>query len=284
VVLVAILRSALPSRVFADELEPTLVACVAHARATWPTVAVADERFIRAIAERLDDETALEALHTDDLYLACGCVDGDPQALAGFETSCSGTIDRAFAALGTTPSERADLRQVVRQRLLVAPAEGGSPRIATYAARGPLAAWVRVVATREAARLLPHARREVSAEDQELSRLIAPDDNPEVGYLKRLYRDEFKRAFEVAVAALADRDRLLLRQYTLDGLTIDQLAALHGVHRATTARWVDAAREALLVATQRNLIERLQLSRDELVSVMRMIRSQLDVSLPRLLG
>jgi len=35
---------------------------------------------------------------------------------------------------------------------------------------------------------------------------------------------------------------------------------------------------------QRELTRRLQLSRDELVSVLRMIRSQLDISLQRVLG
>jgi RNA polymerase sigma-70 factor (ECF subfamily) len=147
-----------------------------------------------------------------------------------------------------------------------------------------LTAWVRVVATREAARMLPRARRELSAADEELAGLIAPDDDPEVGYLKRLYRDEFKLAFTAAVDALEARDRLLLRQHALDGLSIDQLGALHDVHRATAARWVEAAREAVLTGTHRELVRRLRLSRTELASVMRLIRSQLDVSLPRLLG
>jgi RNA polymerase sigma-70 factor (ECF subfamily) len=181
-------------------------------------------------------------------------------------------------------AERADLGQVVRQRLLVAPASGGEPRIASYAARGALASWVRVVATREAARMLPRARREVSADDDALAGLLAGDDDPEVGYLKRLYRDEFKRAFAAAVDALDDRDRLLLRQHALDGLDLDQLAALHGVHRATIARWIQAARATVRAHTQREMIDRLRLSGDELASVMRMIGSQLEVSLPRVLG
>jgi RNA polymerase sigma-70 factor (ECF subfamily) len=260
-----------------------LARCLAQARARWPGHATSDERFAEAAAGCAKG-VELAKLHTDDLYLACGCADGDPAALAGFETLCAAAIDRAMAATGATPSERADLGQVVRQRLLVAPAAGGAPRIATYSARGALVAWVRVVATREAADMLRKTRKEVPAGDDELAALIANDDDPAVGYLKRLYRGEFKRAFEAAVAALDDRDRLVLRQHALDGLSIDELAKLHGVHRATTARWVEAAREAVLAGTQRDLTTRLQLSRTELASVIRMIRSNLDVSLPRLLG
>lgn len=95
-----------------------------------------------------------------------------------------------------------------------------------------------------------------------------------------MYRDEFKRAFHAAVEALDDRERLLLRQHALDGLSIDQLAALHGVHRATAARQVQAARQSVLAATQRELIRRLRLARGELASVMRLIASRLDVTLP----
>src|SRR5262249_11434487 len=100
---------------------------------------------------------------------------------------------------------------------------------------------------------------------------------------KRLYREEFKQAFHAAVEALDDGARLLLQQSALDGLSIDQLAAFHGVHRSTAARRVQAARTAVLVATQRELSRRLQLSRGELASVMRLIRSQLDLSLTHVL-
>lgn len=200
-----------------------------------------------------------------------------------FEARCGVAISRAIAASGASPAERDDLGQVVRQRLLVAPATGGAPRISTYSARGSLVSWVRVVAVRETARMLPRARRERTGDD-DLESVMARDDDPEIGYLKRLYRGEFKRAFRAAIEALGDRERVLLAQHVLDDLSIDQIAALHRVHRATAARWLQAARAAVLDGTQRELIRRLRLSRTELASVMRLIESQLEVSLPRLLG
>ena len=69
----------------------------------------------------------------------------------------------------------------------------------------------------------------------------------------------------------------------LDGIGIDELAAQHGVHRATCARWLEAARQQILVATQKELIDRLSLSRAELQSVIKLIASQLEVSLARVL-
>lgn len=284
--LVELVRSVTPALDDVGDLGPRLAERVARAIGAWPGLTVPEDRFVRAIAERLDVDAparSLDAMHTDDLYLACGCAAGDPGALAGFEERCSAVIARAIASTRASPSERADLGQVVRQRLLVAPAAGGAPRIATYSARGSLQTWVRVVAAREAARMLPRAHREVAAGDDELAGLVAGDDDPEVGYLKRLYRAEFKRAFHAAVEALDSRARLVLRQHALDGLGIDQLATLHGVHRATAARWIEAAREAVLAGTQRELIRRLRLSQGELASVIRLIQSQLEVSLPRAL-
>jgi RNA polymerase sigma-70 factor (ECF subfamily) len=288
--LVGIVRDARPDLDVSDALEGPLDAFVATAVQAWPAIAVDRAAFVRFVARALEApaETTLASLHADDLYLAYGCVAGDPAALAGFESACLGVIDRAVVASGATPTEVADLRQVVRQRLLVAPAplEGEGerePRIATFTGRGNLRSWVRVVATREAQRLLPRERREVAADDDELAGLIARDDDPEIGYLKRLYRAEFKDAFATAVSQLSDRERVLLRQNALDGLSIDQLAAFYRVHRATTARWIEAARQAVLDGTRKELIRRLQLSRSELDSVMRLISSQLDVSLPRVL-
>ena len=279
-------RPIVPGAERSDDFRLLLAERAVRAASVWPDVRLDKDQFLHAIAERLPPDAsirALDAMHTDDLYLACGCTAGDAAALAGFEAHCGFAIARTIAAAGVSMADRADLGQVVRQRLLIAPVHGGVPRIATYSARGSLRTWVRVVATREAARVWPRWRRELSTGDDELVGLIATDDNPEIRYLKCLYRQEFRRAFHTAVDALGDRELLLLRQHTIDGLGVDQLARLHGVHRATAARWVQAAREAVLAGTRRELVQRLRLDRSELASIMRLIESQLDVSLPRLL-
>jgi RNA polymerase sigma-70 factor (ECF subfamily) len=283
---IKIVLSVMPDCEVPPNLEPQFAACVARAVTAWPTVHVDSEQFVRAIANRLAADSvvrSLGAMWTDDLYLATGCATGAPGAVDAFEARYGPVIARAIASTCSLSAERADLGQIVRQRLLIKPAKGGAPRIATYSARGSLQAWVRVVAAREVARMMASAHREVLTRDEELAELIGADDDPEAAYLKRLYREEFTRAFHAAADALDARARLVLRQHALDRLSIDQLSALHGVHRATAARWVEAAREALLAATQRQMIQRLQLSRSELVSVMRLIRSQLDVTLPQAL-
>jgi len=189
---------------------------------------------------------------------------------------------RAVLATGVTPAERTELVQVVRTRLLVAPSHE-VPRIATFSGRGSLKAWLRVVATREAARLLKTARRELAGDDEALADAVAPDAGPALAFMKATYREEFKRAFHAAVAALTDRERLLLRQAELDGLSIDELARFYGVHRATAARWVQAARTAVLQGTRGQLAASLGIPSAEVASIMRLLRSNLDITLPALL-
>ena len=275
-----------PGQEFSEELARVLADCLVRAAAAWPEVVVGEAVFIRAIGERLrsgDHVAEIAAMHIEDLYLVCGCTVGDPAALAGFEASHETVIARAIAASGVSLAARADLGQIVRQRLLVAPASGGVPRIATYSARGPLRSWVRVVATREAARMLSRARCDVTGDDSELVDMVADDDDPEIRYFKHLYREELKSALHAALDMLDARLRLVLQQHVLDGLGIDQLASVHRVHRSTAARWVQTAHHVLRSGTQRELSRRLQLSQRELASLIRLIGSQLQVSLSRVL-
>jgi RNA polymerase sigma-70 factor, ECF subfamily len=286
--LVGIVRDERPGLEVSDAIEDQLRTAIARAEAAWPEVRIAHERFVRFLAARLGDDASarLAALETDDLYLACGCIDRDPGALRAFDRAYVPAIERAVVSTGATPVEVADLRQIVRIRLLVPTAtETGDapPRLAGYTGRGSLASWIRVVATREAARLLGRERREVAADDNAMLGMITPEDDAEIAYLKRLYRAEFKAAFQAAVSSLSDRERMLLQQHVIDGLGIDQLAAFYRVHRTTTARWLEAARREVLARTRKELIRRLELSRDELDSIMRLIISHLDVSLPALL-
>jgi RNA polymerase sigma-70 factor (ECF subfamily) len=275
-------RAAGPEGALPDGLDGLVAERVARAIAAWPTVSVDEQLFVTAIVKRLSADSPVRSLHamqTDDLYLATACAAGDPGALRAFETSYGPAIARTIASTSTPTAERADVGQIVRVRLLVAPANGGMPRIASYSGRGSLRAWVRVVATREAARMV--GRREVMVCEEVLVGALADTDTPEVAYIKRLYCGEFERAFHAAAQALDDRARTLLRGHALDGLSIDQLAARHGVHRATAARWVEAARHTLVAETHREMARRLRLSRGELAGVLRLIRSQVDVTLPR---
>src|SRR5262249_5879714 len=110
--LVDVVRSATRARDVPDELGPLLAERITRARTVWPNARVDEEQFVRAIGQRLAADApvrSLEAMQTDDLYLACGCAAGDRGALDGFEECCGAVIARAIASTGVAASDRADL-------------------------------------------------------------------------------------------------------------------------------------------------------------------------------
>lgn len=277
------------------EGDPAIAAVLAEmfaeGRAAFPSVDLAEAAYAAHVASVLPPGEGraadLRALRAADLYLACACAGGVRAALDAFALRFDDEVKRAAAKSRVRAD---DLAQMLHQRLFVAPpGEGpGRPRIADYGGQGDLRAWVRV----GVARLVIDLKRTRSGNEEPVGGgeaqggwgIPSPADDPELDYLKRLYRHEFAVAFEEALGTLTAEQRNALRHQFAEKLGIDQVAAIHGIHRATAARRLAQAREALLAETRRRLSTKLKLSRHELESVIRLIESQLHVSVSRLLA
>jgi RNA polymerase sigma-70 factor, ECF subfamily len=253
-----------------------------EARARWPALEHAAEGFLRTLADGLPESAApdahLRSLCAADLYLASACAQGNPKAMEAFEATYFGDLDSVLAEAGTPPHIVDDVKQVLRERFFVS-REGRAPLIATYTGRGSLRAWVRISALREVYRHGDAQKRWVFLEEERMEQVAAPGDDPELGFLKERFRGEFRQAFAEGMRSLTARQRNLLRHHYLDGMTIDQLGVLYHVHRSTTARWLEHARQELLTQTRGALMQRLSLDPAELESLIRLIESQLDVTL-----
>jgi RNA polymerase sigma-70 factor (ECF subfamily) len=83
---------------------------------------------------------------------------------------------------------------------------------------------------------------------------------------------------------LPSTDRGILRLHLLERLNIDEIAALHDVHRATAARWLTRIRHHIGEHTREALRARLRLDASELDSLLRAVDSRLDLSLSRILA
>jgi RNA polymerase sigma-70 factor (ECF subfamily) len=108
--------------------------------------------------------------------------------------------------------------------------------------------------------------------------------DPELGAIQARHRTDFKQAFQVAVASLSPRDRAVLRALIVDDRSVGDIATLYQIHRVTASRWLADIRRTLLRETRRWLKDRLALDAPSLDSATRMLDSQLDVSLYRLLA
>lgn len=272
------------------ELGDRLTSLLVQGREPWAQLHVAPTDLMAFIARQLPAEETedvaelLAGLRPADLYLACACASADPAAIAAFDRGYMSEVDHALARMRIDGSRLADVKQLVRQRLFVGPS-GGSGKISEYAGRGDLRRWVRSVAVRTCLNDLRKGKREVLADDETLiARHAIPVDDPEVAYMKRTYAEEFRTAFSGALARADAREQTLLRYHHVDGLNIDEIGAIYRVHRVTAFRWLERAKEHLVRATLDELRQRLKLSPRELQSVLRMIRSQVHLSLVRHLG
>jgi RNA polymerase sigma-70 factor (ECF subfamily) len=169
----------------------------------------------------------------------------------------------------------------MRDRLFV----GAPPRIASYHGRGDLRAWVRMTTVRYLVDVVraESARPDRPAGDDVLADAATTSDDPELAFLKRHYRDEFRTAFRTAMAALEPRDRNILRHRYLDDLEVAELATIYGIHRVSMSRTLARIRDDLLAGIRRDLLRRLGVGASELDSIMTLIASQLELSLSALL-
>ncbi|HEU4533519.1 MAG TPA: hypothetical protein VFS00_05350 [Polyangiaceae bacterium] len=265
------------------ELGAALHGALRAGRQAWPAFDVPAEAFVTALAARLPPPlrtpSAIRALHAADLYLACACALRDERAITAFEKQYLPEVDRALGRMKLAAIAD-EVKSKLREKLFF-PRDGERSPLASYSGRGGLGAWLRLVAVRAALKTL-RASKDAPDDIDELDLALGGGD-PEMTYLKATFAAEFKSALAEAIEELSVRDRNLLRQHALDGLTIDQLGTLYRVHRATAARWVVDVRARVLQAVQRRLMARLRLDEAELESVMRLARSQLDVSVRRLL-
>lgn len=268
-----------PSDPHDPALDAELASAVARAHAAWPDVSMPDEDFAGELAARIPAEEtpldALRAMRVEDVYLAVACASGDAAAIAEVERRYVPELRRALGGMGLAEvSEEAV--QAMREELFVG-AAGARPRIANYSGRGDLRRWLRVVAGRMGLRLAAaRPRAELPLQD---SGAVAANADVEIDYLKRTYGEAFRPAFREALESLTARERLLLKQRFSHSLSLDEIASMNGVHTSTASRWVSDARERLVTATRERMMSRLNVGRAEAESILRLIQSQLDVTL-----
>lgn len=106
---------------------------------------------------------------------------------------------------------------------------------------------------------------------------------PGTPHLRTKYGDAFNSALREALQSLDDEQRLMLKLRVKDGLTLEQSAAVIGVHRSSVARRLAAAHETIWQHTKRELVAKLRIDPREFESVLRLVRSRLHLSLSSVL-
>jgi RNA polymerase sigma-70 factor (ECF subfamily) len=247
---------------------------------------LSDRELVTALAVHAPPDDVVgfvERCRVEDFTLATAAGRGQGAAIDALDKKYGGTLGfvaRRFAGKGHTDE---DLRQILRTKLFVREPDR-EPTIAAYNGQGSLESWLRVTATRlfiDLGRRKDRAR-ETSSDPSDLD-AVEPADL-EMDLVKAEYRSAVAAAMDEAATQLEPGDRHLLRQHFVAGLTIDQLGAVLGVHRATAARRVAKARELLAQKTRELVAEQLSLEERELDEIFGLVASKLQVSIRRMLA
>jgi len=256
-------------------------AMLASAHAAWPSLSLSDERFVAHVGARLKPpfDSALEALETEDLFLACACAERVPRALELFDEKVLPRIDPVVRRYDASPAFLDEVRQALREKLFLPP-----PRIAEYSGEGSLVAWLRAAAARTALNALRPEQRHPRAEPDELDALPLAAPGPELQLLKGRHRAAFRAAFQQALASLPLRERTALKLNALDGMSLEKIGAMYGKDKSTVSRWLAHAQQQLLEQTRGALKAQLQLGSREVESLIAVLNSQLASSLIQLIS
>jgi RNA polymerase sigma-70 factor (ECF subfamily) len=271
------------------DLGARLLAMLEQGRAAWAGLRLDPEVFAAYVGEHVppeadtDVDAVLCEIQAADLYLACACAHGVPGAARAADEAYLSSLSSVLHHVDSSPAFADEVRQIVRDKLFVS-ADGGPPKIVSYSGRHPLAAWMRVAARRVGLGLRREDDVRARAGAAALAEALPAGVDPELDYLKARYRAEFREAFQAAVAALTERERVLLRLSLIERLSHEKIALIYGVSQPTVTRWIARARGSIAEGTQRILCERLRLDASEIHSIAKLVYSELHLSLSRWLA
>lgn len=228
------------------ELTAAVGSMITAGRQVYGNLAPAAETLARQLAACLDGHQRprwnehLGSLNAADVWLCAALAQGDPDAVRVFERRLGPQIELTLRRFSLSEDQRAELKQRVRVRLLVA-TDDGPPRIGFYQGWGSLEGWTRTVT----ARLALNAIRDTKGTEP-LDRAPALiGASPEFAALRASRRQLFMQALQRAFRTLGHRERALLRLRYLDGVQANALAGSYDVHESTMSRWLANARTEL---------------------------------------
>lgn len=215
----------------------------------------------RSVAHRFDTppstaeaEAYLASLHVADLALACACRAGNDSA---WEHLVRDVRPALYASARTIAGDEGrELADSLYAELYGLPGADGQPRslLAYFHGRSRLITWLRSVMVqrlidrrRQSSRLTPLDESADAEETPVRASLGASDPHRDV------YVEYTQRALDEAIDAMAPKDRIRLRLYYGQDLTLARIGRLLGESEATVSRRVASARRALRADVEQRL-------------------------------
>ncbi len=243
-----------------------------HARARadrWPVpvarfaetlVASARKRFEGVEPTPADLEFYLSGLHLEDLALACACAEGDEAAWEHFVREFRPTLYRTADALDPSGGVRELADGLYADLFGLTERDGARQSLFRYFhGRSSLATWLRAVLSQRRIDRLRVARREDVLPEDDGPTPIRDRQSPPDPERDR-DTEAMRGALERTIASLPPDDRLRLRCYYGQGLTLAAIGRLFGEHEGTASRHLTRIRRGVRDEVERRLRDEAGLS------------------------
>jgi RNA polymerase sigma factor (sigma-70 family) len=203
-------------------------------------------------------ENHCRSLHLEDLALASACAEGIESAWEAFILQHRPTLYRAADALDPSGGAREAADSLYGELFGLKSHDGQRhSHLRYYHGRSSLATWLRaVLAQRYVDRKRADARIDQLPDGTD-DGLAAPPVAPEVR------RDVFhliRRVIAAVIATLPARDRLRLRCYYAQAMTLAEIGRMLGESEATASRSLARTRRAIREQVERKLLEEEEMS------------------------
>jgi RNA polymerase sigma-70 factor, ECF subfamily len=194
-----------------------------------------------------------ESLHLEDLALACACAQGSDAAWEHFIREYRPGLYRAADAIDPSGGSR-DLADSLYGELFGLDVRDGERRshFRYFHGRSSLSTWLRAVLSQRHVDRLRSTRRQDPLPEDETPGAI-PAASSDVDPQRAGYVGLMRRSVTDAVAALEPRDRLRLRCYYAQDLTLLQIGRMLNESEATASRHLSRARRDVRAAVERDL-------------------------------
>jgi RNA polymerase sigma-70 factor (ECF subfamily) len=202
-------------------------------------------------------EQYFDALHLDDLALACACARGSEPAWEHFVREFRPILLR-MASRGQQTDRARDVADSIYADLFGLEERDGVRRslFDYFHGRSTLAGWLKAVVTQRLVDKARASRRFVPLPEDEAS---MPDPagqtTPESDLDRRRFLALVRQALEGAIAGLEARDRLRLTLYYAQDMTLAAIGRVLGESEATSSRKLERTRAGLRAGVERRLRE-----------------------------
>lgn len=199
-----------------------------------------------------DVKAFVDEIRADDLCLVIACERGDDRAWSDLVRDYDSAVRSAARRICPNPADADDLAGSIWAELHgLKTDELGKvkSKLSYYSGRGSLGGWLRAIVSQLAVDEFRKQSRFVQVEedrefdnlasdaaDKSEVELVSRRDNPEEELSRKQTREDIYSAMREAVSRLQDEDRLIMKLYYFDGLTLKEIASTFGFHEATASR------------------------------------------------